>query len=95
MSLFTRLKESEFQNSEFEKYRFKNTGTLMINQNDGTVVFNLSKDKKVEEEPTKVNLNQDNANKEQETTTVVADKPAETVQEVDTEVPSGESTVQN
>ena len=56
---------------------------------------NLSTDKKVEEEPTKVNLNQDNANKEQETTTVVADKPTETVQEVDTEVSSGESTVQD
>ena len=56
---------------------------------------NLSTDKKVEEEPTKVNLNQDNANKEQETTTVVTDKPTETVQEVDTEVPSGESAVQD
>ena len=56
---------------------------------------NLSTDKKVEEEPTKVNLNQENANKEQETTTVVADKPTETVQEVDTEVSSGESSIQD
>jgi len=56
---------------------------------------NLSTDKKVEEEPTKVNLNQDNANKEQETTTVVADKPTETVQEVDTEVSSGEGSIQD
>jgi len=56
---------------------------------------NLSTDKKIEEEPTKVNLNQDNANKEQETTTVVADKPTETVQEVDTEVSSGEGSIQD
>ena len=56
---------------------------------------NLSTDKKVEEEPTKVNLNQDNANKEQETTTVVADKPTEIVQEVDTEVSSGEGSIQD
>ena len=56
---------------------------------------NLSTDKKVEEEPTKVNLNQENANKEQETTTVVADKPTETVQEVDTEVSSGEGSIQD
>jgi hypothetical protein len=56
---------------------------------------NLSTDKKVEEEPTKVNLNQDNANKEQETTTVVADKPTEIVQKVDTEVSSGESSIQD
>ena len=56
---------------------------------------NLSTDKKVEEEPTKVNLNQDSANKEQETTTVVADKPTETVQEVDTEVSSGEGSIQD
>ena len=56
---------------------------------------NLSTNKKVEEEPTKVNLNQNNANKEQETTTVVTDKPTEIVQKVDTEVSSGESSVQN
>jgi len=56
---------------------------------------NLSTDKKVEEEPTKVNLNQDNANKEQETTTVVTDKPTEIVQKVDTEVSSGESSIQD
>ena len=56
---------------------------------------NLSTDKKVEEEPTKVNLNQDNANKEQETTTVVADKPTEIVQKVDTEVSPGESSIQD
>ena len=56
---------------------------------------NLSTDKKVEEEPTKVNLNQDNANKEQETTTLVTDKPTEIVQKVDTEVSSGESSIQD
>jgi hypothetical protein len=57
--------------------------------------INLSTDKKVEEEPTKVNLNQDNANKEQKTTTVVADKPTEIVQKVDTEVSPGESSIQD
>ena len=56
---------------------------------------NLSTDKKVEEEPTRVNLNQDNANKEQETTTVVTDKPTEIVQKVDTEVSPGESSIQD
>tara|TARA_R110000787_G_scaffold202918_1_gene313511 strand:- start:219 stop:1412 length:1194 start_codon:yes stop_codon:yes gene_type:complete len=66
-----------------------------LNKETETIKVDLSAKDKVEEEVIKVDLNQDNANKEQETTTVVADKPAETVQEVDTEVPSGESTVQN
>ena len=66
-----------------------------FNKQAETIKVDLSAKDKVEEETIKVDLTQDNANKEQETTTVVADKPAETVQEVDTEVPSGESAVQD
>ena len=66
-----------------------------FNKQNETIKVDLSAKDKVEEEPIKVDLTKDNANKEQETTTVAADKPAETVQEVDTEVPSGESAVQD
>jgi len=66
-----------------------------FNKQAETIKVDLSAKDKVEEETIKVDLNKDNANKEQETTTVVADKPTETVQEVDTEVPSGESPVQD
>ncbi len=66
-----------------------------FNKQAETIKVDLSAKDKVEEEPIKVDLTKDNADKEQETTTVVADKPAETVQEVDTEVPSGESAVQD
>ena len=66
-----------------------------LNKETETIKVDLSAKDKVEEEVIKVDLNKNNANKEQETTAVVADKPAETVQEVDTEVPSGESTVQD
>tara|TARA_R110002126_G_scaffold112066_2_gene250094 strand:+ start:3920 stop:5113 length:1194 start_codon:yes stop_codon:yes gene_type:complete len=66
-----------------------------FNKETETIKVDLSAKGKVEEDIIKVDLKQDNANKEQETTTVVADKPAETVQEVDTEVSSGESTIQD
>jgi hypothetical protein len=66
-----------------------------FNKETETIKVDLSAKNKAEEEPIKVDLTKDNANKEQETTAVVADKPAETVQEVDTEVPSGEGTVQD
>ena len=66
-----------------------------FNKQTETIKVDLSAKDKVEEEAIKVDLTKDNANKEQKTTAVVADKPTETVQEVDTEVPSGESTVQD
>ena len=66
-----------------------------LNKDTEAIKVDLSTKGKVEEDVIKVDLNQDNADKEQETTTVVADKPAETVQEVDTEVPSGESAIQD
>jgi hypothetical protein len=66
-----------------------------LNKETETIKVDLSAKDKVEEETIKVDLKQDDANKEQETTTVAADKPAETVQKVDTKVPSGESTVQD
>jgi len=72
------------------KPKMKNLG-----KKNETTKVDLSASKKVEEEVTKVNLNKEDANKKQETTTVVADKPTEVVQEVDTEVPSGEDTVQD
>ena len=55
-----------------------------LNKETETIKVDLSAKDKVEEEVIKVDLNKNNANKEQETTAVVADKPAETVQEVDT-----------
>ncbi len=72
------------------KPKMKNLG-----KKNETTKVDLSANKKVEEEVTKVSLNKEDANKEQETTTVVANKSTETVQEVDTEVSSGESTVQD
>ena len=66
-----------------------------FNKQAETIKVDLSAKDKVEEDVIKVDLNKDNANKEQETTTVVADKPTEVVQEVDTEVSSGEDTVQD
>ena len=66
-----------------------------LNKDTEAIKVDLSTKGKVDEDVIKVDLNQDNANKEQETTTVVADKPAETVQEVDTEVSSGESAIQD
>ena len=87
------MSEEVKQEGDFKiksKPKMKNLG-----KKNETTKVDLSANKKVEDEITKVNLKQEDANKEQETTAVVADKPAETVQEVDTEVPSGESTVQD
>ncbi|MDB4028108.1 hypothetical protein N9459_02880 [Flavobacteriaceae bacterium] len=87
------MSEEVQQEGDFKiksKPKMKNLG-----KKNETTKVDLSANKKVEEKVTKVNLKQEDANKEQETTTVVADKPAETVQEVDTEVPSGEDTVQD
>ena len=87
------MSEEVQQEGDFKiksKPKMKNLG-----KKNETTKVDLSANKKVEEEVTKVNLNKEDANKKQETTTVVADKPAETVQEVDTEVPSGEDTVQD
>ena len=87
------MSEKVEQEGDFKiksKPKMKNLG-----KKNETTKVDLSANKKVEEEVTKVNLNKEDANKKQETTTVVADKPAETVQEVDTEVPSGEDTVQD
>ena len=48
-----------------------------------------------ESEVTRVEIKSDNANKEQEATNVVTDKPAEIVREVETEVPPRESSIQD
>ena len=72
------------------KPKMKNLGK----QNE-TIKVDLSAKDKVEEDVTKVDLSQDNADKKQEAAAVVEDKPTETVQEVDTEVPSRESAVQD
>ena len=67
-----------------------------FNKQPETVKVDLSAKKApAEADVTRVLINSEDADKEQEPTTVVADKPAETVQEVDTEVPSGESAVQD
>ena len=66
-----------------------------FNKDTEAIKVDLSTKDKVEEDVIKVDLNQDNADKEQETTTVVADKPTEIVQKVDTEVSSGESSIQD
>ena len=88
------MSEKEVKQEGDFKIKSKPKMKKLGNKNETTKV-DLSANKKVEEEVIKVNLKQEDANKEQETTTVVADKPAETVQEVDTEVPSGEDTVQD
>jgi hypothetical protein len=60
-----------------------------------TIKVDLSNNKKVEEEVIKVNLKEEDANKKQEATNVATDKQAEIVPEVEAEVSSGESPVQN
>ena len=60
-----------------------------------TIKVDLSDNKKVEEEVIKVILKEEDANKKQETANVATDKPAEIVPEVETEVSSGESPIQN
>ena len=72
------------------KPKMKNLG-----KENETIKVDLSAKDKVEEDVTKVDLSQDNADKKQEAAAVVEDKPTETVQEVDTEVPSRESAVQD
>jgi hypothetical protein len=60
-----------------------------------TIKVDLSDNKKVEEEVIKVILKEEDANKKQETANVATDKSAEIVPEVETEVSSGESPIQN
>jgi len=66
-----------------------------FNKETETIKVDLSDNKKVEEEVIKVNLKEEDANKKQEATNVATDKPAEIVPEVEAEVSSGESSVQN
>jgi len=87
------MSEEVKQEGDFKiksKPKMKNLG-----KKNETTKVDLSANKKVEDEITKVNLKQEDANKEQETTAVVADKPAETVQEVVAEIPSGEDPIQD
>ena len=77
-------------------FKVKKSSMKKFNKQPETVKVDLSAKKApAEADVTRVLINSEDADKEQEPTTVVADKPAETVQEVDTEVPSGESTVQD
>ena len=77
-------------------FKVKKSSMKKFNKQPETVKVDLSAKKATAEaDVTRVLINSEDADKEQEPTTVVADKPAETVQEVDTEVPSGESTVQD
>ena len=88
------MSEKEVQQEGDFKIKSKPKMKNLGKKNETTKV-DLSANKKVEEEVTKVNLKKEDANTEQETTGVVADKPTETVQEVDTEVSSGEDPVQD
>ena len=65
-----------------------------LNKSTEPVKVDFSK-KDVEQDVTKVNLIQEDANKEQEATTVVADKQAEPVQKVDTEVSPKQGSIQD
>ena len=77
-------------------FKVKKSSMKKFNKQPETVKVDLSAKKATAEaDVTRVLINSEDADKEQEPTTVVADKPTETVQEVDTEVPSGESTVQD
>ena len=87
------MSEEVKQEGDFKiksKPKMKNLG-----KKNETTKVDLSAKNKVDEEVTKVVLKEEDANKEQETTTVVADKPTEIVQELDTEVPSGKSSIQD
>ena len=77
-------------------FKVKKSSMKKFNKEPETIKVDLSAKKApAEADVTRVSINSGDANKEQEATTVVADKPAETVQEVDTEVPSGESAIQD
>ena len=65
-----------------------------LNKSTEPVKVDFSK-KDVEQDVTKVNLIQEDANKEQEATTVVTDKQAEPVQKVDTEVSPKQGSIQD
>lgn len=65
-----------------------------LNKSTEPVKVDFSK-KDVEQDVTKVNLIQEDANKEQEATTVVADKQAEPVQKVDAEVSPKQGSIQD
>ena len=65
-----------------------------LNKSTEPVKVDFSK-KDVEQDVTKVNLIQEDANKEQEAATVVADKQAEPVQKVDTEVSPKQGSIQD
>ena len=82
-------KEGDFKIKS--KPKMKNLGKT----NEPVKVNLSSKKEDVEEEVTKVELKQDDADKEQEATDVATDKPTEAVQEVVEEVSSGESSVQD
>jgi len=82
-------KEGDFKIKS--KSKMKNLGKT----NEPVKVNLSSKKEDVEEEVTKVELKQDDADKEQEATNVATDKPTEAVQEVVEEVSSGESSVQD
>jgi hypothetical protein len=87
------MSEEVKQEGDFKiksKPKMKNLG-----KKNETTKVDLSAKNKVDEEVTKVVLKEEDANKEQETTTVVADKPTEIVQKVDTEVSPGESSIQD
>ena len=88
------MSEEVKQEGDF-KIKKKSSMKKLVKQPEVIKVDLSKKEKDTEPEVTKVEIKSEDANKEQEATNVVADKPTETVQEVDTEVPSGEDTVQD
>ena len=77
-------------------FKVKKSSMKKFNKEPETIKVDLSAKKApAEADVTKVSINSGNANKEQEATNVVADKPAEIVSEVEAEVSSGESSIQN
>jgi len=88
------MSEEVKQEGDF-KIKKKPSMKKLVKQPEVIKVDLSKKEKDTEPEVTKVEIKSEDANKEQEATNVVADKPAEIVSEVEAEVSSGESSIQN
>ena len=88
------MSEEVKQEGDF-KIKKKSSMKKLVKQPEVIKVDLSKKEKDTEPEVTKVEIKSEDANKEQEATNVVADKPAEIVSEVEAEVSSGESSIQN
>ena len=88
------MSEEVKQEGDF-KIKKKPSMKKLINQPEVIKLDLSKKEKDIEPEVTRVEIKSEDANKEQEATNLATDKPAEIVSEVEAEVSSGKSSIQN